>query len=80
MKTVGYMLLRTDGKIEGFSKEIINLLRFDIRYWKKKNLTIKDIFPTIYDNIHPYKERGMYKLNVTEAFTYFTDTGFEKRF
>ena len=56
-KSTATLLFDTKGNIEGISKETISILRVDIKHAEKNDLNFEKMFPKIWKEVFPFKER-----------------------
>lgn len=78
LKSVGHITVQKDGTIEGITSEIIALMRIDKEYIKKKGWKLQDLLPEVWEEIHPFEEKGMYKKHMTSIFQYPQDSEYNK--
>lgn len=77
-KSVVQILFDFEGEVQGMSREIMSLLRMDMNYIKEKNITTKDLFPEVWEFVHPFKERGSFKKEFKLKYKFPTDSEFSK--
>ena len=60
-KSQVFILFNSDGGIEGISKECISVLRIDLEVIEKNKYKVGDLFPDVWNFLHPFEERGSFK-------------------